>query len=168
MTQSFWERNLWISLVLLGGLVVIVLAVPSWFGGRLPELRPLSHTNEPPHEWFAEIHAADWFSTNSLRRFATATNAINPFFTRFFLPPPPPPTKRVDLLDQGCFESSEGIRKAYVRLGDQLLVLTNGAKLVADHAVKEIRLGELILTNAAGATNLALFNVKTNLEVPAN
>ena len=74
----------------------------------------------------------------------------------------------MDLLYQGCFESSEGIRKAYVRLGDQLFVLTNGAKLVADHAVKEIRLGELILTNAAGATNLALFNVKTTLEVPAN
>jgi hypothetical protein len=168
MTRSFWERSLWISLVLLGGLAVIVLAVPSQLGGRLPELRPLPRTNEPPHEWFAEIHAGDWFSTNALRRLVTATNAVNPFFTRFFLPPLPPPTKRVDLLYQGCFESSEGIRKAYVRLGDQLLVLTNGAKLVADRVVKEIGLGELVLTNGAGATNLASFNVKTNLEVPAN
>jgi hypothetical protein len=168
MTRSFWERNLWISLVLLGGLAVIVLAVPFWLGGRLPELRPLSPTDEPPHEWFAELHAADWFATNSLRRLATTTNVGDPFFTRFFLPLPPPPTKRVDLLYQGCFESSEGIRKAYIRLGDQLFVLTNGAKLVADRVVKDIGMGELILTNAAGATNLALFNVKTNLEVPAN
>jgi hypothetical protein len=166
--RSLWERSLWVSALLLASLAVTLLATWSRLGGRPPDLKALPRGVEPQHEWFAEMKVDPWFATNTLRQLVATTNPINPFFTRYFLPPPPPPTKRVELLYQGCFESSDGIRKAYVRLGDQLLVLTNGAKVVADHLVQDIGLDVLTLTNAAKVTNLLPFNLQTNLEVPAN
>jgi len=49
-----------------------------------------------------------------------------------------------------------------------MMILTNGAKVVADHAIKDIAIRTLTLTNAAGQTNLLEFNVKRALDVPAS
>ena len=49
-----------------------------------------------------------------------------------------------------------------------LIGLTNGALVIADHAIREIKVPTLTLTNAAGQTNVLPFNVKAVLEVPAS
>ena len=161
------ERTLLFSALLLTGLIVLLFSVFSGFGGRLPELRPLprSSTNASlfPNRAFHEL-----FATSAVPALAVPTNTINPFFTLYFAPPPPPPTKKVNLLYIGSIESSTRTRLAYLKLDDALLVLPAGAKVVADHAIKDIALGLVTLTNAAGQTNLAWFNTNKVLEVPAN
>lgn len=165
---SFLERNFWLSVMLLAGLLLLFAAAVAGFGGRLPPLKPLPRAGVPPSELLPPAQVDALFSTNALPSADVPTNAMNPFYTLYFQPPPPPPTKKVALLYQGCFESSRGVRLGYVRLGEALLVLTNGAKVVADHFVQSISVQALSLTNAAGQTNLLKFNTPSTLEVPAS
>jgi hypothetical protein len=165
--MRFLERNFWISLLVLAVLAVTLLAVLARLGGELPALKPYLRSGEPPREWPSAERIAGWFSTNALLA-ALPTNAtVNPFFTLHFQPPGPPPTKRVELLYMGSYTSSRSNVFAYLQMADKLLVLTNGAVVVADHVIQQIGLKEVILTNAAGVTNALPFNVKKPLEVPA-
>jgi len=165
--MRFLERNLWVSLALLVGAAIVLLAAAGQLGGTLPSLRPIARAGESARPWIAPNRATAWFATNAAAGLLPASNRINPFFTLQFQPAPPPPTKRVELLYQGRITSSAGESRAYVRLGDTLLILTNGAKVVADHVIVEIGLRRLVITNAVG-TNILEFNVRKPLEVPAN
>jgi hypothetical protein len=165
--MRFLERNLWLSLLVLAVLAVTLLAALGRLGGELPALKSYLRPGEPLREWPSAERTAGWFTTNSIL-VALPTNAtVNPFFTLHFQPPGPPPTKRVELLYMGSYTSSREVTFAYLQLADKLLVLTNGAVVVADHVIQQIGLKEVILTNAAGATNVLPFNVKKPLEVPA-
>ncbi|MBK9138262.1 MAG: hypothetical protein IPM17_05780 [Verrucomicrobia bacterium] len=165
--MRFLERNLWSSLLVLAVLAATLLAVALRLGGGMPALKPYLREGEPLRDWPLPDRLAGWFSTNALLA-ALPTNAnVNPFFTLHFQPPGPPPTRRVELLYMGNYTSSRSNVFAYLQLGDKLLVLTNGAVVVADHAIQQITLKEVVLTNAAGVTNVLPFNVKKPLEVPA-
>lgn len=161
----FLERRLWLSLLLLGVLLAILGAAVTRLGGAMPVLRPLETQVETPPAFPAFREVGGWFAITSV---LAATNGSNPFFTLHFQPAPPPPTKKLALLYQGGWISSKDERRAYLTVGDQFRVLTNGATVVADHAISEITLEALTLTNVAGQTNVLHFNVSTNLEVPAS
>lgn len=165
--MRFLERHLWVSLAMLAGLLVLLVALIAHQGGRLPVLKPFQPAGEAPLEWLGGDESQRWFSPEISVRLAATSNTINPFFTRHFQPPPPPPTRPVALLYQGLMTSSDNTRLAYVVVEDQLRILTNGARVVADHGIQSIALRQLVLTNAAG-TNVLHFNLKTNLQVPAN
>jgi hypothetical protein len=168
---SFLERSLWLSLLVVAGLALLLLAAATRLGGRMPGLTPLREQPRTIQRALPDAQVAQWFSLPLLTRLAPATNSVNPFYTLYFEPkppPPPPPTKKVELLFQGWYQASSGERLAYVKLGEALLTLTNGAKVVADHAIKDIGLRTLTLTNAAGQTNVLEFNVKKALDVPAS
>ena len=162
------QRTLWFSALLLAGLIVLMVAVFSGFGGRLPPLRLLPAARDNGGPLLLEQSFQGLFATSSIPSLAVPTNAINPFYTLHFQPPPPPPTKKVQLLYVGCVVSSTGLHQAYVRLGDTLMILTNGAKVVADHTVQAIAVKSVSLTNAAGQTNVLEFNAPKALEVPAS
>ncbi len=165
--MRFLERNLWTSLLVLAVLAATLLAVVTRLGGGLPALKPYLRPGEPLRDWPSPDRIARWFSTNAVLEVLPTNSNVNPFFTLHFQPPGPPPTKRVELLYMGSYTSSRSNVFAYLQLADKLLVLTNGAVVVADHAIQQITLKEVILTNAAGATNVLPFNVKKPLEVPA-
>jgi hypothetical protein len=165
--MRFLERNLWSSLLVLAVLAATLLAVVSRWGGELPTLKPYLRPGEPLGEWASPERIAHWFSTNAMLAALPTDPNVNPFFTLHFQPPGPPPTRRVELLYMGNYTSSRSNVYAYLQLGDKLLVLTNGAVVVADHAIQSITRKEVVLTNAAGATNVLPFNVKKPLEVPA-
>lgn len=162
------QRTLWFSVLLLAGLLVLLVAVFFGFGGTLPALRPLPLGGETVNAVFPQRSFEGLFATSALPPLTVPSNAINPFYTLYFQPPPPPPTKKVQLVYAGCVVSSTGLHQAYVRLGDTLLILTNGAKVVADHAIQNIAVKSVTLTNAAGQTNVIEFNVPKALEVPAS
>jgi hypothetical protein len=168
---NFLERSFWLSVLLLAGLAVLLAGTLARLGGGLPPLRPLQPQTGAPPRFFSADRAEDWFAAPLLARLAIPTNTVNPFYTLYFQPPPPPPpppTKKVELLYQGCYITSSTQKLAYVKLGDAMMILTNGAKVVADHAIKDIAIRTLTLTNAAGQTNLLEFNVKRALDVPAS
>jgi hypothetical protein len=161
------ERTIWFSALLLLGLVVFLLAVLFGLGGRLPELKPLPRAGASGSP-FPAAPLPQSFASSAVPSLAVPTNVINPFFTLYFQPPPPPPTKKVPLLYLGCVESSAHVVRAYVRVGEALRILPLGEKVIADHAIKDITLKALVLTNAAGQTNVFEFNAAKPIEVPAN
>jgi hypothetical protein len=162
------EKRLAVAGAVLTGLLVLLgLTLADW-GGRLPTLKPLGNgaaRTEPP--WPTPAQVADWFSTPALTRLVAVSNAPNPFFTRYFQPPPPPSTRPAELTFLGYLESSTGERRALVQVDAQPRWFTAGAVVVADHRVHRIERRSVILTNAAGATNVLEFNVKKVLQVPA-
>jgi len=164
---SLFERNIWLSAAVAAGLAVLLLAALVHVGGRWPELKPLPTGAPPPVQMFLQGDEQGWLAVESVVRTDLPTNVVNPFYTLHFQPPPPPPTKKVTLQYQGCFVSSKGVARAYVLLEKSLLILTNGARVVADHAISDIGLTNLTLTNA-GTTNVLKFRAKTVLEVPAS
>jgi len=162
-----FERTIWFSALLLLGLLTLLLTLGLSLGGRLPELRPLPRVHAGP-DLPPNAPLPDLFSTSAVPSLAVASNVINPFFTLHFQPPPPPPTKKVPLHYLGCVESSTRVLRAYVRVGETLAILPLGEKVIADHAIHQITLKALVLTNAAGQTNLFEFSVTKPIEVPAN
>ena len=160
------ERTIWFSALLLVGLLVLLLAVVFGFGGRLPGLTPLRRG--APAGLFPNGPLPELFGTSTVPLLAVSSNVINPFFTLHFQPPAPPPTKKVSLLYLGCVESSTRVRRAYVKVEEKLQILPLGAKVIADHAIQEITLKTLVLTNAAGQTNVFGFNTNKTIEVPAS
>jgi len=168
---SFLERSLWLSLLMLAGLAALLLASATRLGGQMPRLTPLREQPGAAPRALPDERVAQWFALPPLTRLTPGTNSMDIVYTLYFQPPPPPPpapSKKVELLFQGWYLASSGERLAYVKLGETLLTLTNGAKVVADHAVKEIGLRALTLTNAAGQTNVLEFDVKKALDVPAS
>lgn len=163
------EKRLAVAGAILAGLVVLLgLTLADW-GGSLPTLKPLGNgaaRSEPP--WPTPAQVADWFSVPALARLVTVSNAPNPFFTRYFQPPPPPSTRPAELTYLGYLESSGGERRAFLQVDAAVRSFTVGAAVVADHRVHRIERRSVILTNAAGATNVLEFNVKKVLHVPAS
>lgn len=166
--MRFLERNLWTSLLVLVVLAATLVALLTRLGGDATALKPYLRPGEPLREWPPSERITGWFSTNAILNALPTDTTVNPFFTLHFQPPGPPPTKRVELLYMGSYTSSRSNVFAYLQLADKLLVLTNGAVVVADHAIHQISLKEVLLTNVAGATNVLPFNVKKPLEIPAN
>ena len=165
---SLFERNLWLSGAIAAGLAVLGIAALVHVGGDLPELKPLPANPPAPVHLFQQGDEQGWLALAAAARTDLPTNAINPFYTLHFQPPPPPPTKKVTLQYQGCFISSKGVARAYVMLEKSLLILTNGARVVADHAISEIGVTNLTLTNTTGKTNVLKFRQKAVLEVPVS
>lgn len=163
------EKRLAVAAAVLVGLVGLLgLTLADW-GGRLPTLKPLGNgaaRSEPP--WPTPAQVADWFSVPALTRLVAVSNAPNPFFTRYFQPPPPPSTRPAELTYLGYLESSGGERRAFLQVDAAVRSFTAGAPVVADHRVHRIERRSVILTNAAGATNVLEFNVKKVLQVPAS
>jgi hypothetical protein len=109
------------------------------------------------------------FSTGFYKDFKPARNMSNPFYSIPFVPPPPPDpptTKPVDLLYQGYFVSSQGEKKAYVLVGDQLVIGAIGSKVVAQYSMSGISPGALLLKDGAGKDLTVNFNIKTQVVVP--
>ncbi|MCX8107351.1 MAG: hypothetical protein N3G20_00955 [Verrucomicrobiae bacterium] len=163
-----FERKTWVSAVIAAALIVLAVAVSLNLKGRVPALKPITPTNSLAIRLSAQNEEQTWKALNSIIGMELPTNSINPFHTLYFQPPPPPPTRKVSLQYQGCMFSSKGLGHAYVRVDNTLLILTNGAKVVGDHAISEIGVTTLTLTNSAGVTNVLKFRTKTVLEVPAS
>jgi hypothetical protein len=163
----FLERGFWLSALMLAALVLLVAVTGLNLGGGMPALPRLPGGEQPRWDWLEANRLAGWFSVSNAARFSATADGVNPFFTDYFKPPAPPQTKKVQVGYLGSFTSSRGERHAFVQLGEQTLVLTNGANVVADYYIREIEISSLILTNAAGQTNRVEFRSQAALQVPA-
>lgn len=164
--SALWERVFWFSVLLFCGLALLLSAAALGLRGTTPALKPVAAATDPAAPAL-RVDVQELFATSAVPNPAFPTNVVSPFYTLHFQPPPPPPTRKVQLLYQGSFTTSRGQSRAFVRMGDALMMLTNGARVVADHAVQAIAARALTLTNAA-QTNVLQFNVPKTLEVPAS
>lgn len=142
-------------------------------------------TGLPPiHETFTDLKA------EIVAIVAEQELETNPFHTAYFKPPPPPPpsppppppppepappappppppppsTREVVLRYQGFFETTEGVRKAYLHREDALIVLTAGDPVIDQWKVARIDPRALILTGPEGEELLLDFNREKKIEV---
>jgi|GEM_PF-6897241 len=123
-------------------------------------------------------------STNGWAGLLPATGMASAFFTTNFVPPPPPSspkpvaapggtpppppstTKKIALIYRGFSESAAGLQQAFVKIGDALVIGTNGSTVVADFTIANFNLKSLTLRNNEH-TNVFDFNVSKEIEVPA-
>ncbi len=164
-----FEKRLAVALAVLAALGVLLgLTLWNW-GGGLPTLKPLGNgATRVETRWPTPAQVEGWFARPALTRLVSVTNAPNPFFTRYFQPPPPPTTRPVELTILGYLEIGTAGRRAFIQVGAETRALPAGAAVVADHRIHRIERRTLILTNAAGVTNVLEFNVKKVLQVPVS
>lgn len=157
------------------GLAVMVLAVLAglWgitlrdLGGGVPALKTLGGAGRAAPEWPTPAQVAGWFDPENLTRPARPpTNSLGPFFTRHFQPPPPPTTRPAELTYLGYYQGSASTPRALILVDQATLPFSPGGLVIADHRIARIARRTLVLTNAAGATNVLEFNLKKVLTVP--
>jgi hypothetical protein len=113
----------------------------------------------------------EMLAPGTVPRLAPLTNGMNPFFTTYFQPPPAPPpitTRKVELMYQGFFETAEGGRQAFIRVGTNVFIGAPGTNVIANYSVARIEHGSLTLTNEANEPTVLNFRAKTELVVPVD
>jgi len=149
---------------------LLLYFVATGFGGKPPGFRdadngtPAAATLPPVNKLDRLFAPGAWPDT------IVATNSLNAFYTRHFIPPsvpapPPPSTRKIELVYQGFYQTDEG-RQAVVKYADSFLVSPEGSLLTANLFSAEITASTLLLTNSSGATNLLQLNAKQEIEVP--
>jgi hypothetical protein len=149
---------------------VLYLAVAQ-LGGTTPEFR-VADSSTPPAPGPVPITAMDslfspaqWPNPNAL------TNVPSPFFTTHFVPvpspvPPPPTTRKVEVTYQGFYQAGDSVKHAIVKVGEAFVAAVAGAPVTTNLFVADASLGNLVLTNFTGETNVILLNMKKEVEVP--
>lgn len=159
--------------------LVLLALTASNLGGDLPERAELKGRSTPT-EFTALVRKAEAIlAPATLKALHPATNEVSPFYTIHFqpavappkttpdtAPPAKPVPKKVQLTYQGVYETAGGEKKAFVKVGDSLVVGATGAKIVADWSAVEIALRTLTLKNEASQTNILEFNVPKEIEIP--
>ncbi len=161
------ERDRWIAVLLLIGLVVLLVLAVRQLGVGLPEF-PASTPHTPASTAAVPVKPlAGLFAADRVPRLGADTNP-SPFYTTYFVPPPPrpPTTRKVDLTYLGCVQTAAGQKRAYVQVGTNLFIGPATSNVVADLTIAEIGLRSLVLTNGASQTNVLEFKTSKQVEVP--
>jgi hypothetical protein len=168
------NSHAFLAAILVGGLTLLVLVV-SDLGGKLPnrtELKSRSNSTDVAmlvHKMEATISPATLAASH------LTTNGVSPFYTTHFQPPAPPTKtpgpvaakpspKKIQLVFQGVYQTAAGEKKAFVKVGDAVVVGTVGTKVVSDWTISEITLRTLTLKNAVAQTNILEFKVAKEIE----
>jgi hypothetical protein len=162
------EGERWLVVLLLAGLLALAAFVVADFDVGLPEF-PRSERRPGLTAAPLPVGRIDaLWSTAALRELFPPTNVVSPFYTAHFVPavPKPPTTQKVSLTYLGFFQTAQGEKRAFVLVGDRMMVGPAGAKVVGDLVVGEIALQRLVLQNPSAQTNVLEFNKKKELELP--
>ena len=163
-----------LALLLIGTLVLLAL-VASDLGGELPNRTELKSRSNAADVAGLVRKMETTISPATFMAIRAATNGASLFYTTHFQPPAPPPKKtetapppaaKKQLTYQGVYQTANGEKKAFIKVGDTLVVGTVGAKVVSDWAIAEITLRTLTLKNAAAQTNILEFKVPKEIEAP--
>jgi hypothetical protein len=140
------------------------------FGGKGEVFRDAIAVSAPAQSPVPVARLESLFSPGVWPRTVAATNLVNPFFTRHFIPPPTPPppaptTRKVEITYLGFYQS-DGPRHAMLKLADDFVARPVGAHVSTNWFVGEVTFRTLTLTNLAAQTTLLPLNEKKEIEVP--
>ena len=164
-------RSRWFVLGAHGAFWFLLYLALMGVGGKNPDFREAQAFSTPPQSPAPVAKLDRLFTPGAWPKSLGDTNALNPFFTRHFIPPPtpappPPTTRKIELTYQGYYQMVDNPKQAMVKLGDAFLVAAVGAKLTANVFAAEATMQTLTLTNLAGQTNIIQLNTKKEIEVP--
>lgn len=161
-------------LLLISALVLLVM-VALELGGNLPVRSALKGRRDSTDVPKLVQRMEALFSPATLTALHPATNSASPFYTSYFQPATPAPAakpapapaaKKIQLTFQGVYQTSGGEKKAFVKVGNDLVVGSVGAKVFADWTIADIALRTLTLKNAAAQTNVLEFDVSKEFDLP--
>lgn len=165
-------RSRWFALVVHACLWVLLYLVITNAGGHPPPFHDSTAATLPAQSPAPVGQLGQLFATASWPKPGAATNSLNPFFTRYFVPapspapPPPPTTRKIDFTYQGFYEAGDGPKNAVLKVGDAFVIARVGALVATNLYVAQATMQSVTLTNLAAQTNLLLLNTKKEIEVP--
>jgi hypothetical protein len=155
--------------------VALWLAILAWLvlrqtGGAVPSAPAVKSIPGAANTLHTVRGVEDLFSLAFCRQLKPFNNLQNPFYPnpKQPMPPPvaPPKTKTIDMVYQGYFATSRGEKTAYIQAGDQFVLGTNGAKVLAVFKISEIGSNSLTLLDANGKPVILEFRSKKSIEIP--
>lgn len=174
MTVESFTKHRWVAISAMGGLLLLlVLTLWNW-GDEVPERPVVKERRSEPWPAVSVEGVQKLFSVDAVTPALSLVHGPSPFYTTYFQPPPapkpadpaPPTTRQVELVYQGFYEMSMSQRKAFLKMDGRSQVTSIGTPVAGGFAVHAIDFGTLTLTNAAGETNVLLFNEPKTLEIP--
>ena len=161
-------RSRWFAALVHAGLWGLLALTLAALGGRAPRFGEATTHAPPLPDPIPTARIQKLFGAAAPSLSLAATNLANPFFTRHFQPPVvlPPTTRKVELTYHGFFNAADGPKTALVKVDEALTPVVAGGKAVANLFVADVSWQLLILTNAAGQTNLLPLSAKKLVEVP--
>lgn len=161
-------RSRWLAGCVHAGLWLLLYLAVTTLGGRAPEVRDADAVAVPLQSPAPVQGLERLFSPGVWPKSLVDTNALNPFFTRYFTPPtaPPPTTRKIEVTYQGFYQTGEGPKQTIFKLGDAYQVAPIGARIATNLFIANATMQVLTLTNLAAQTNILPLNTKKELEVP--
>jgi len=153
------------------GLWLLLYLAVTCLGGKTPAFRESPFAPASPQSLLPAASLQRLFARDLWPKTPADTNALNPFFTRYFIPPPPQPpppptTREIELTYLGFYQTANGPKQAMVKLGEAFLVAQVGSNVTANLFVADATMMSLTLTNPVAQTNLLPLNAKTQIKVP--
>lgn len=173
MLNSFVNNRLLVGVLSLGLLVLLVVAIGD-LGWSLPKSPRRQDLLSPIEELVSVSKIEAVFSSNAFAQIVPPTNLLNPFYTTRFIPPavpsapplPKPTTRKIELTYQGFYQVADGVKQAFMKMGENVLVGPAGTHVANPWAVQDISLRTLTLTNNVAQTNVLEINQKKEFEIP--
>lgn len=161
-------RSRWFAALVHAGLWLLFGLAVAALGGRAPRYIEVVTVSAAYPDPIPVVRIRGLFGPPAPLTSLEATNLVDPFFTKHFMPPvlPPPTTRKVQLTYHGFFETADGPKVALVQVGDAMVPATLGAKAVANLLVADITWQALKLTNSAAQAYALPLNGTTEVEVP--
>jgi hypothetical protein len=161
-------RSRWFAGCVHAGLWLLLYLAVTHLGGRVPEVRDANAAAAALQSPAPVGGLERLFAPEAWPRSLVDTNALNPFFTRYFVPPAPPPptTRKIEVTYQGFYQTGEGPKHTMFKLGEAYQVAPIGARIATNLFIADATMQALTLTNPAAQTNILPLNVKKELEVP--
>jgi hypothetical protein len=164
-------RSRWLATCAHLALWLLLYLALRGMSGKTPELREVDGSFPRPASPAPVTRLSQLFGAVVWPELSSATNALDAFFTRHFIPPPAPPppaptTKTIELTYLGFYETQGAAKTVVVKLADAFLITPVGAKLTANLFASDASMQNLTLTNSAAQTNILVLNTKKQLEVP--
>ena len=165
-------RNRWFVTGVHAGMWLLLYLAVAGLGGKAPDFRDMQGVTSPPHSPAPVAGLEHLFSPGVWPKSLNATNALNPFFTPYFIPPappappPPPTTRKIEVTYLGFYQTGGGPKNTIFKLGDAFMVAPIGARIATNLIIAEATMQALTLTNLAAQTNIVPLNTKKELVVP--
>ena len=162
-------KSRWFAAGAHAGLWVLLGLALANLGGRVPELRDADAVTVPLQNTAPVEGLEQLFSPGVWPASLDATNTLNAFSTRHFIPPAPPPpptTRKIAVTYLGFYQAGEGPTHTMFKLGEAYQDAPTGTQIATNLFIAKATMEALTLTNLAAQTNILPLNVKKELEVP--
>src|SRR3954469_10864781 len=130
MTAFFQTlKSRWFVVCVHVGLWCLLYLAIIGMGGKTPEFREADSFSTAPQTLAPVAKLEQLFAPGTWPKPLTDTNALSPFFTRYFIPaqtpaPPPPTTRKIELTYLGFYQTAELPKQVMVKLADSFLTAT--------------------------------------------